>query len=1453
MMGIELPSVLCAVFIATLPQSSESQLYLITVPKIIIPESYPRLTVDLLKDSPPRVNVTALIHSDGHLLLSAEDSFQRGILGMLVLPPISLVVTGHKVNLTVSGYTEGVLVFSESTQVDIAVKSFTTFIQTDKPLYKPGDEVKLRIISVNPDLKAYEGQINVTIKDPSSNIVQQWISEKGNLGVVSKTYRLTDNSLLGSWAIQVTINELSTTKEFTVAQYVLPKFEVMLDVPSIYSLSSMKNFSGRVHAKYTYGKPVKGTVNVTVYLQRQYFDPYPIMVNTFNITGSANFTFSYPDIYKEVPYETEHFLSLWINASVEESLTGITQTVNKSVNIINAEYNLEFIQKPTVLRPSLNFTTYLKISFYDGQPLSEEEIGRNVTFSISQSLFSNSWRAFQMTESVQIQNIQSEIPKNGIIKLEFPLDINITSLTIKANFSGAEQTLSVFNVLNSPSHSYLKLHVESLHIKVGTSFLLTVHSNFMIPQLRYLVLSKGNTILAGNSSATSFSLTATYSWAPVASVLVYYVRDDGEVVGDQVQISITNIFQNKVNLSWSNKHVQPSNAVSLQVNVTEPNSFVGILVVDKSAKLLGDANDLSEDMVAKDLALYGTNNQNSNFQENDRSFSVFETSNLKVMTDAMLPHDVITFPDLLSPFIDEVFHATDKNLPESPSTETKPIRSNFPETWIWNVTYTGASTTVNLDVVAPDTITSWIASAFVMSENLGLGLTSFSEELVVFQSFFISLNLPYSVIRGEELVLDVILFNYLNQSIEVMVTVTPSDDFQFVISLNDTTMLPNRQKVYIPSQEGAAAKFPVRPIKLGVIPITVHAAFSKSSDTVIEKILVKAEGIQQSFSQSILLSSAGGQQQNVIKVLNFTLPSDTVQDSASAFVTVVGDIMGPSISGLEYLIQMPCGCGEQNMIMFAPNIYVIQYLMNTKQVNQDIYNNAIRFMTQGYQGELRYQRVDGSFSAFGDSDSSGSTWLSAFVLKCFLQARPFIFIDPMVLEKTTAWLVKQQNFNGAFNEPGRVIHTELQGGHNGPITLTAYVLIALLENGEVKNVYKMEILSAVSYLENRYLEGISDNYTLSILTYALSLAKSHNASNALIELNRRADKRGGSMFWSSPPIGQAGWWQPRSSDIELAAYALLSHYTQVKITEGALVMKWLSQQRNHLGGYSSTQDTVIALQALSQFAANYSSSNTSLNVSVDIAGTEEPIMFRINSENLLVLQSQKIKTQNNMQLTVKAFGTGFAIFQVNIFFNIKSQVASRRRRDADLNEAFELDVNVFDSLGDIDHLHLNICTRFIENQYTNKTGMAMMEVGLLSGFMVDQDAIPTDNLIKKVEVDFQKVNIYLDSLNTLMICLKIPQRRMFSTASSQDATVVVYDYYEPGRKSTRTYNSEVMKKVKSCDLCGDSCDDCLSNVYVGRETPPYHDSDSLSGTAAVLPFNIAIYAFLCFIILCNAI
>lgn len=57
--------------------------------------------------------------------------------------------------------------------------------------------------------------------------------------------------------------------------------------------------------------------------------------------------------------------------------------------------------------------------------------------------------------------------------------------------------------------------------------------------------------------------------------------------------------------------------------------------------------------------------------------------------------------------------------------------------------------------------------------------------------------------------------------------------------------------------------------------------------------------------------------------------------------------MGPSISGLDSLIQMPYGCGEQNMINFAPNIYVLQYLTAIDQVDQDATDRATEHMMIG--------------------------------------------------------------------------------------------------------------------------------------------------------------------------------------------------------------------------------------------------------------------------------------------------------------------------------------------------------------------------------------------------------------------------------------------------------------------------------------------------------------------------
>lgn len=64
-------------------------------------------------------------------------------------------------------------------------------------------------------------------------------------------------------------------------------------------------------------------------------------------------------------------------------------------------------------------------------------------------------------------------------------------------------------------------------------------------------------------------------------------------------------------------------------------------------------------------------------------------------------------------------------------------------------------------------------------------------------------------------------------------------------------------------------------------------------------------------------------------------------------VVCAGDVMGPTLTGLESLLALPTGCGEQNMILFSPNIFVMQYLQKTNSLTENIRAKAVQFLQTG--------------------------------------------------------------------------------------------------------------------------------------------------------------------------------------------------------------------------------------------------------------------------------------------------------------------------------------------------------------------------------------------------------------------------------------------------------------------------------------------------------------------------
>merc|ERR1712224_1155452 len=92
------------------------------------------------------------------------------------------------------------------------------------------------------------------------------------------------------------------------------------------------------------------------------------------------------------------------------------------------------------------------------------------------------------------------------------------------------------------------------------------------------------------------------------------------------------------------------------------------------------------------------------------------------------------------------------------------------------------------------------------------------------------------------------------------------------------------------------------------------------SDAVQRPLEVEAEGLVQERTTNAVLDPSEPAGEAVQFETSF--PQEAVEGSARASVSIVGDLLGPTLDGLERLVRLPTGCGEQTMITFAPQVYV---------------------------------------------------------------------------------------------------------------------------------------------------------------------------------------------------------------------------------------------------------------------------------------------------------------------------------------------------------------------------------------------------------------------------------------------------------------------------------------------------------------------------------------------------
>ncbi len=1353
--------------------SGEIQSYMAVVPKVFHTGAQEAISLALFDDvglTSGRVEV-ALFNGDDELVKAGKDINGKGTIEFKVPS-----VDEGSYELRVKG--PG---FEDKAQVKIE-RSSLIFLETDKPIYKPGQTIMMRAITLNPELKPASEAVTVEVLDAKGiKIFRSEVTTDG-YGMATLKLPISAEPNLGVWKINAETQNDKTHTDVRVEEYVLPKYEVKVELPKDWFLVN-EPIVGSVSAEYSFGKPVKGELVITAKRYVGEWEQYATFTKA--IDGIADFEIPAVGYVAGVPAAGGKG-NVILEITVKETSTGYEENTSELLAVSSTPLNIQIIPESSVFKPGLPFNIMIITETPDNEAVGADV---DVTITYLDKNFGEIGKDRKVVETKGGTGLIDITPPDESVAMV----IEAFELTPISSREPA-QASKVVEAGYSPSGNFI--HVEQISEgipQVGSQIMFRVHSTREAANFYYEVVARDMVVFSDFTQDNEIAFDTTPLMAPSAKLLVYLILPNSEVAADYLPFKVEAQYPHNVTVTFSDDQAKPGEELTINIDA-EGQSKVGLTVVDKSVFILA-GNRLNLQQVFDELEnLY----MKPQAELHEVSFwegidvrgakDIFDDAGVVVLSNNMVPEgkeyklegwgggirgDVLKlfggFVEMVDGVLVPAPNATPGSVgPAGPVgsqaelAKVERIRQFFPETWLWQDVVTNAQGRATVaDIIVPDSITTWMLRAIAISKDKGLGITE--DQLVAFQPFFITVDLPYSAIRGEEFPVRVAIYNYLDETQSVVVQINDADWFE---------LLDESQKtVEIAPNDVGGVEFKIRPEKLGLGEMKITARSREAADAAIKTLIVAPEGVAREVIENLVLSAGSS------KVVDTSVPSIIVDGSGRAYIAVTASYLTQTIEGLDALIQMPFGCGEQNMILFAPDVFITRYLKESGQLKPEIMAKAEKLMITGYQRELIYQRSDGSFSAFGDSDEEGSLFLTAFVLKCFAQATDLIYIDESVLDKAEEWIIDHQNADGSFDAVGFVCHQDMMGGLKGKTALTAYAAIALLEAGE-----NVASAKAIDYLEGE-LGDIDDAYAMAIVSYALELGGSASVGEAHDKLMEMAQEDENGLHWGNIEEVQLmdGDMMPfrtmefnRSNAIEATGYATLALIKYGDAFDASRAAKWLVSQRNAYGGYGSTQDTVVALQALTEYCSN-ARANVDLTVRINAGGEEKQL--RITQNNFDVLQIVEVPVDE--EVTINVEGSGEAIAQVVERFNLPEAEEGEQILKIDVDyDTTQVEVN------DLVEVSVNLS---YNPPLAMKAEMVVLDVSVPTGFAAVKESVAKvidgNDQIKRYEIAGRKVIFYIeDMMPGDEISFSFDVKALYPVTAKGVASQA-YSYYNPDIKA----------------------------------------------------------------------
>lgn len=480
------------------------------------------------------------------------------------------------------------LTFEKRTDLKYNPKNFSMFIQTDKAIYKPSDKIRFRVLILDAKTKPFKpnGPINIFLYDGKGNRVKQWLKVKTIKGVFSSEMQLSDEPVLGNWRFEVDCLSITKDKNVEVAEYVLPKYEVIINSPEFVPFKDGKVVIP-VRSVYTYGKCVVGELVIKAYPTYYWHFSQPLSENaiatkTVPINCETTVTFN---IKADLKIENEYEREVQVEAIVVEALTGRTQSSMKKVILTERRSRVEVIADANEYKPGLPFEGHIRVIKNDGTPVQDTINPVTLTTRFS-------WEQEKEINSSHILN------KNGIADFSLAIPMDAKAFSVYATYMGDTGYMNYVPKAISNTNNYMKATCLTKDPKINSEIQIQVESTEIINEFHYHITARGNMLLEGSKQVPAsklhyFTFHPSFDILPKGQLVVYTIKPTGEMISDRISISFGGTLGNTIKLDLGKHEVQPGEIVDLTIETT-PNSYVGLLGIDQSVLLLKKGTYLLE-------------------------------------------------------------------------------------------------------------------------------------------------------------------------------------------------------------------------------------------------------------------------------------------------------------------------------------------------------------------------------------------------------------------------------------------------------------------------------------------------------------------------------------------------------------------------------------------------------------------------------------------------------------------------------------------------------------------------------------------------------------------------------------------------------------------------------------------------------------------------------------------